>query len=259
MDDLERQNYLKIIEGLEKENDELLDIINEERYEKDENIIERKKVNHSIVSSSNNHQYEIKNVNISLNHMKKIYLTLCMSLFVTSAVLGSSTGYLLYKNQLLEEKLKREEAEDEKILDDFESCSNIRYQKLDLMIKDIDPIRLVGNHVEVEADKIAASINKYLESDLANGIEPGYDQIAIALVERFDKPYGTGEKNSDDIIRKICVKEGYKTVRDVANAYKYNYDVIGYEGFVKEANYRLLVSLDKIDINNLGGLSYARK
>ena len=236
MDDLERQNFLKIIGDLEKENDELIDIINEERYEKDENIIERKKVNHSIVSSSNNHQYEIKNVNISLNHMKKIYLTLCMSLFVTSAVLGSSTGYLLYKNQLLEEKLKREEAEDEKILDDFESCSNIRYQKLDLMIKGIDPIRLVGNHVEVEADKIAASINKYLESDLENGIEPGYDQITIALVERFDKPYGTGEKNSDDIIRKICVKEGYKTVRDVANAYKYNYNVIGYEGFVKEAN-----------------------
>ena len=146
-----------------------------------------------------------------------------------------------------------------KIFDDFESCSNIRYQKLDLMIKDINPIRLVGNHVEVEADKIAASINKYLDSELANGIEPGYDQITIALVERFDKPYGTGEKNSDDIIRKICVKEGYKTVRDVANAYKYNYDVIGYEGFVKEANYRLLVSLGKIDINNLGGLSYARK
>ena len=51
MDDLERQNFLKIIGDLEKENDELLDIINEERYEKDENIIERKKVNHSIVSS----------------------------------------------------------------------------------------------------------------------------------------------------------------------------------------------------------------
>ena len=42
MDDLERQNFLKIIGDLEKENDELLDIINEERYEKDENIIERK-------------------------------------------------------------------------------------------------------------------------------------------------------------------------------------------------------------------------
>ena len=115
IDDLERQNFLKIIGDLEKENDELLDIINEERYEKDENIIERKKVNHSIVSSSDNHQYEIKNVNISLKQMKKIYLTLCMSLFVTSAVLGSSTGYLLYKNQLLEEKLKREEDEDKKI------------------------------------------------------------------------------------------------------------------------------------------------
>lgn len=259
MDKLESQDYKKIIKDLEKENEESLDIINKERYENDEAIIERKKVYHSIASSSNNHQYKRKNVNTSLKHMKKMYLSLCMSLFVTSAVLGSGTGYLLYKNQLLEEKLKREEAEDKKILDDFESCSNIRYQKLDLMIKDINPIRLVGNHVEVEADKIAASINKYLDSELANGIEPGYDQITIALVERFDKPYGTGEKNSDDIIRKICVKEGYKTVRDVANAYKYNYDVIGYEGFVKEANYRLLVSLGKIDINNLGGLSYARK
>ena len=79
MDKLESQDYKKIIKDLEKENEESLDIINKERYENDEAIIERKKVYHSIASSSNNHQYKRKNVNTSLKHMKKMYLSLCMS------------------------------------------------------------------------------------------------------------------------------------------------------------------------------------
>ena len=47
MDKLESQDYKKIIKDLEKENEESLDIINKERYENDEAIIERKKVYHS--------------------------------------------------------------------------------------------------------------------------------------------------------------------------------------------------------------------